>query len=1183
MREKKDKSKNAAGTRKQPKRQQSPKTVTRLSESSGGHGRVRRENKNPPRPQKQKSDNPRLMTQNPRRRVLPSRWSRYCVAIVCVVLGAALFLMLLTFTQADLSPESTDALNLFGMPGAMIADIMLTLFGLGSFFFSAVCLLIGTCLFFGRPYEVKASEFVGLCLVLIGTVPLFDRAFGETPVLDHPAGGFLGVWLHGLASGSMPEGAMIAACVIIALFGLILVTDTRMKSFFRGLLHMVTWIFRTIGRAFARPFRPSPDGASTEMPQACALPVGASVEDVERDDSIRDNSLYDEETPSQLLGEHEVLHVENATSDDAPISVPEVEDSVCRELEVFDEADALSEDASEFSDADASNLSNMSASESAESEAVDAGSEKEREENASPVEKREGDGLGEIMARIRRTSPKSRSIKRSRSVPALEPEFEFDSILPPEQIGTKIETETQPKETSVPSYHAPRSTILPNWKPRSISRRPVEVVERDVVSHDATGESNTENIAARLGVPSHVTRDLIAQLSSGEEALEVPSSATRIAPYAPSEGAHTGNGVQPKTAAKTRAVQPITTIKPAPETVPLTDTPWPRGENRGSVEEKTAVPVSAEFRALMAAVGRDETPAFAKPTMRSIHEMKPVGGVGGTERVRGIEKPTRIEHVETSTRVIAGPSDTPDEVSFVVSETKQKPSPHELEEYDRLRQKEKSHGDYRLPPLSLLNYNPNMQKGFDHEALRAYASRIKEKLEEYKVFGDVVNICPGPVVTRFEYLPAPGTKVAKVESLSKDLMMALEIVSIRILAPIPGKNVVGIEIPNDNRNTIYFKEVIGSEQFKQAKSLLTIALGKDSEGEPVVSDLAKMPHLLVAGTTGSGKSVGINTMLCSLLYNASPEEVKLILVDPKMLELSIYEGIPHLLVPPITTPRETAAALDWACDEMDDRYRKLSTFGVRNIAGYNEQLQNPTLPSAMECVKELAEDGTPKYKPLPYIVIVVDEFADLMMVAGKEIEKSIARLAQKARAAGIHLILATQRPSTNVVTGVIKANFPTRLAFKVSTVMDSRVILDQKGAESLLGNGDSLFLSPRGELQRVHGAFVSDEEVQAIVQFLAEQRPPEYNLDITTPKDEEEDEDTGSSGTRSGDRERLDELYDEAVQVVVEAGQASASLLQRRLGIGFNRSARLIEQMEREGVVGPARGQKPRAVLVGKI
>ena len=490
-----------------------------------------------------------------------------------------------------------------------------------------------------------------------------------------------------------------------------------------------------------------------------------------------------------------------------------------------------------------------------------------------------------------------------------------------------------------------------------------------------------------------------------------------------------------------------------------------------------------------------------------------------------------------------------------------------------------------IPSLSLLD-DPKPQKaGYSAAALEAMSHQLEIKLKDFGIEVQVESVHPGPVITRFEILPAPGVKVSQISNLAKDLARSLSVMGVRVVEVIPGKSVMGLEIPNENRELVVLSEILRSKTFDESASPLTLALGKDISGKAVVADLAKMPHLLVAGTTGSGKSVGINAMLLSMLYKATPQEVRMILIDPKMLELNAYEGIPHLIAPVVTDMKEAANALRWCVAEMERRYKLMASLGVRNITGYNRK------------VSDAIEAGTPIKDPLfdksrlllfpdlvpndletlPYIVVVVDEFADMMMVVGKKVEELIARLAQKARACGIHLLLATQRPSVDVITGLIKSNIPTRIAFQVSSKIDSRTILDQMGAESLLGHGDMLFLPPGTSMpERIHGAFVDDHEVHAVINEIRKSGSPNYIENVleespTTLLPGEAS--TGSSG------EDLDALYDEAVSIVTETRKASISYVQRRLKIGYNRAARMIEEMENSGVVSQVQSNGSREVL----
>ena len=473
---------------------------------------------------------------------------------------------------------------------------------------------------------------------------------------------------------------------------------------------------------------------------------------------------------------------------------------------------------------------------------------------------------------------------------------------------------------------------------------------------------------------------------------------------------------------------------------------------------------------------------------------------------------------------------------------------------------------YTPPPFSLLDDPKGPKKAASGESLMMQSRLLDKKLADFGVKGSVTSVMPGPVVTTFEYAPAPGVKINRIVTLADDLALALRAISIRIVAPIPGKSVIGIEIPNPDRDMVYFKEVAASPAFDKSKSPLTLCLGKDIVGDPVVAELDKMPHLLIAGATGTGKSVGLNAMICSILFKAPPDRVRFIMVDPKRIELSMYDGIPHLVTPVVTDAKKATAALFWAVQEMERRYELLAAHKVRNIGQYNRKVQKTPQPGP---------DDEPPAEPIPYIVVIIDELADLMMVASKEVEVSLTRLAQMARAAGIHLILATQRPSVDVLTGIIKANFPTRLTFQVSSKTDSRTIIDANGAENLLGNGDMLFLPPgTAKLRRIHGAYISEAEITAITDHLRQQQAPEYNDEVVrTPTA------LPGNGDEQGDRE-MDERYDDAVALVTKAGSASISMVQRHLRIGYNRAARIIEAMEKEGVVGPADGVKPREVLV---
>jgi len=498
---------------------------------------------------------------------------------------------------------------------------------------------------------------------------------------------------------------------------------------------------------------------------------------------------------------------------------------------------------------------------------------------------------------------------------------------------------------------------------------------------------------------------------------------------------------------------------------------------------------------------------------------------------------------------------------------------------------------FELPPLELLAEPKSIARdaSLSSEALTQNARILEGVLEDFGVKGNIIHVRPGPVVTLYELEPAPGIKSSRVIGLADDIARSMSAIAARV-AVVPGRNAIGIELPNRVREMVYFREMIGSRDFGQTKARLAVALGKTIGGEPVIADLAKMPHLLVAGTTGSGKSVAINTMILSLVYRMTPEQCRLIMIDPKMLELSVYDGIPHLLSPVVTDPKKAVVALKWTVREMEERYKKMSKIGVRNIDGFNERVSKAAEKG--EGISRTVQTGFDRHtgeavyeteefdlKPLPYIVVIIDEMADLMMVAGKDIEGAVQRLAQMARAAGIHVIMATQRPSVDVITGTIKANFPTRISFQVTSKIDSRTILGEQGAEQLLGQGDMLYMAGGGRIQRVHGPFVSDMEVEDVVAFLKSQGSPQY-LDAITADDDEDGEGGSHEGGSSGGLSESDDPYDQAVAVVLKDGKASTSYIQRRLGIGYNRAASIIERMEKEGIVGPANHAGKREILV---
>lgn len=498
--------------------------------------------------------------------------------------------------------------------------------------------------------------------------------------------------------------------------------------------------------------------------------------------------------------------------------------------------------------------------------------------------------------------------------------------------------------------------------------------------------------------------------------------------------------------------------------------------------------------------------------------------------------------------------------------------------------------DIELPDLDLLDeYTSNDSNSPDEDALHKNAELLQSTLSDFGIKGDILKISPGPVITLYEMEPAPGTKTSRVINLADDIARSMSTTSVRV-SVVPGRNAIGLELPNAKRETVFLKEILASEAYERNNYKLPLALGKNIAGEIVITDLTRMPHLLVAGTTGSGKSVAVNAMILSLVYKLTPEQCRFIMIDPKMLELSVYEGIPHLLTPVVTEPHQAISALKWAVREMEDRYRAMSKLGVRNIESFNERIRQTREKGEVlmhkvqtgfdpETGKPIYEEQPIDQRELPFIVVVVDEFADLMLVAGKEVEKAIQRLAQMARAAGIHLIMATQRPSVDVVTGIIKSNFPTRISFQVTSKIDSRTIISDGGAEQLLGRGDMLYMVPGGKLKRIHGPFVSDDEIERVVKYLRTQGEPEYIDGVTD--DESGDDSLFGEGSSSA-KEGYDELYDQAVALVIREGKVSTSFIQRYLQIGYNRAARIVECMERDGLISPANSMGRREILVNR-
>lgn len=614
-----------------------------------------------------------------------------------------------------------------------------------------------------------------------------------------------------------------------------------------------------------------------------------------------------------------------------------------------------------------------------------------------------------------------------------------------------------------------------------------------------------------------------------------------------------------------------------------------------SVIDQDLVEAVANLRPVPAKTAKDPawTKAGVDPASLDLDASMQLGALPGVKIRAPIDEGERLSHAQRAAEAkdAADTQESPAPGALVSAETTiakakpaAKPSPTNDDEEFRIVERDVDaqaknldddevtvEDEYELPPLKLLDYDAPQVKPVDPEVARAEAAKLVKTFGDFGIEGRVREIRPGPIVTTYEFVPAPGIKVSRIAALSDDIAMAMEAVHVRIVAPIPGKGAVGIEIPNEKRETVFLKEVIADERFKKSKeNKLQMAIGKDIEGRAYHANLGEMPHVLISGTTGSGKSVSVNAMICSILYRATPDEVKFLMIDPKMLELSIYDGIPHLLLPPIIDTTKAANALRWTVEEMERRYQMMSDMGVRDVAGYNQALLDIKDKKHEQLDKIPLDDKGKPYQKLPYIVVIIDEYADLLQTAGKEVEGFVMRLAQKARAAGIHVMLATQRPSVDVITGVIKANFPVRMGFRLASNHDSKTIINRPGAEKLLGRGDMLIL-PAGtsEVTRVHGAYISEKELHRVIEHIKKQGKPNYDMSITAPPPNE-----GGGKDGAGTDEALDPKWDDAIAVVSESRRCSTSWIQRKLGIGYNRAARIVERMEQEGLVGPQLNSK---------
>ena len=1187
---------------------------------------------------------------------------------VVLALGAVLFLSLISFSPHDLEGVGESA-NLIGPAGAHLANILLHLLGLGAFVFSGVIVLLGTMMLFGRRIEMKPSEIVGHVMLLLGGAGLFHLVFEGQPVLAHMPGGAIGAILgellrtvFGAVGGDLIAGLLVG-------LGLILVTDLSFAALGRGVTRTLLAVLRsplTLTQWIAARRQQRLESISeideaeeeTAMLQAEALKAARAADKeaakardkqakaakkakldkakaqkeakAQKQAKARKQAEAAKAAKAQKQAKAAATKATAAASTQAKALAQASDDEATRVKPSLASKAKASEPARQPQDgtAQASTKAAELARLAAAMRDLDAESQAEIEAARREISAAGDDGNAAAQARIASILAKlpRRKVVVDRPVAEaapIEPKYEFDSIMPPDEIEQGLLSGWQPKALAQQQEHSEVNEPAPRAAANSALTMPAPAIElidepkdqarRDVLNALGLADSSSAEAPPtpppaapapkgshrRLVEPASAklryrpptqpsAADLTSDLARQElkTPFEIPSRQVKAAEPTQSATRPAGQEVdaiiesmwhkddEPSLIPKHELREIVQQALAQAREEKLAEAPTeddPERTKAPGIEARTPIKASAQENTTKAA---PEQTRAARPAAQLAAEPKAEAQVEVLPPVTPHESALPLSNAQP----VIGPE-------VVLAESMRRAHAEELEARAASRRPDADSAPivrpFELPNLSLLHYDPTDQVHYDDVRLKHMADALEAKLKDYSVKGQVVRICPGPVVTRFEFEPAPGTRLSKIANLNGELAMALEAISVRIIAPIPGKNVVGIELPNDERETVYLKEIIGSEAFSESRSVLTLALGKDIEGSAVVTNLAKMPHLLVAGSTGSGKSVAINTMILSLLYNATPDQVKFLMVDPKQLELSIYNGIPHLLLPPITDPKKASVALRWAVDEMERRYKLLAALHVRNIAGYNKRLltlehqlssPDPDLARAARVKLEMTSEGETEHERLPFLVVIIDELADLMMVAKAEVETSIARLAQKARACGIHLVLATQRPSVDVITGIIKVNLPTRLSFRVLTNHDSKTILAQTGAESLLGMGDSLYLGPgTSHLERVHGAFVSDEEVERVVDFLKTQGEPEYREEILIDPEAE-------AADADGDDD-YDELYDQAAAIVCEAQAASASMLQRKLRVGYNRASRIIDQMERDGLIGPADGSRPREVL----
>lgn len=1119
-----------------------------------------------------------------------------------VLMGAISLLLLLSLVSHV--PSDAEK-NWVGKTGHFIAEGVFFLFGLGAFVTVVLTAAIAVWLLFGRQKQLRPGGVLGGALVMLSLAALFSVLLPNLQAWDVPLGGWIGTAIGGSVMGVLGGAGAVLVLLSTTVVGAILITRSSFVE--------------ATSRAVRRVRETSEDLQIGDRATGAWSAVAGATKGLFARKQIKEAPPLDMEDDEAFFEDDDddfsddFSDVDDDWSDtEAPSAsmrtLQEIASSVEAARTVAPRAAAASPPKAHTADelVESSNAPSLTFGERAASDEAPAPIQvrrKEREdfEGQGPVQfpvpnqatpSSEASGAA---ARARQALQQFRQGERGRGVSAAHEAV--DVAMPEDDRDAMVATD------------ASTAAAAPSWadaeRIRAQMHHPI---------HNPMANTTRQNapIASELPRPLAAAASGVLPPAAPAHPAPVPSELPPAfgAAIAASEHARAA-AVEPPTAAP--ALRPVdvqrTEVEERSPQAPRMAVQAPAR----SFEASPPVEI-AEPQRLATDIGiEDVEPTEVDPDVLDLPPpiLRPAAADGlladasneGMDEV-GATAPHRILWPDPREEVLAQaratrpvdplddddfdfePDDLPEEPEIIESPAQQdRMSCEKMERALRSMAAERANSSWEYPSLDALRYEESTTE-IDEDGLREMATMLVEAFADYKVKGRVIGICPGPVVTRFEFEPEPGTKLSRISGLSTDIAMRLRAENVRIIAPIPGKGCVGVEVPNDIRETVYLKEILADRRFIEARSKLTMALGKDIEGFPVVADLAKMPHLLVAGTTGSGKSVSVNAMIMSILFNASPDEVRLILIDPKQLEFALYEDVPHLLLPVVTDPNKAATALQWAVDDMERRYRLMKELRVRNIEGYNQKIlqlqaeledeqagRGKASSFALRTLAEEDMDGRPRHRHMPYIIVVVDEFADLIMAAGKDVEIAVARLAQKARAAGIHCILATQRPSVDVLTGTIKSNFPTRISFRLISGTDSRTVIDTQGAENLLGMGDMLYRPPgSSDLVRVHGAFIDEDEIERVVDFIKDQREVEYDETILAAQISTTDDD-----------EELDPKFEEAVDVCVEAGFASISMIQRRLSVGYNRAANIVEEMERRGIVGPSSGgASRREVLISR-